>query len=188
MRGMTSSLGEDELKALMLAGLDGDGAAYARLLTALRGRLQGFYVRRMGGHAADAEDLVQETLIALHARRASFDRAQPLSAWIYAIARYKLIDHYRRAGRRIQVALDDAGELAAPDESAAAEARLDVDRGLTGLPPRARDLVRSVKIEGTPVAEVAQRTGMSETAVKVAVHRAFGRLSRSLRGDTGGEA
>lgn len=185
---MSASLGEDGLKALMLAALDGDGAAYARLLTALRGRLHGFYARRMGGHASDAEDLVQETLIALHTRRATFDRSQPLSAWVYAIARYKLIDHYRRTGRRLQVALDDAGELAAPDESAAAEARLDIDRGLEQLPERARDLVRSVKIDGTPVAEVAQRTGLSETAVKVAVHRGFARLARGLRGDTEGEA
>lgn len=179
---MSPSPGDDELKALMLAGLDGDAAAYARLLTALRGRLHGFFARRMGGRAGDAEDLVQETLIALHARRATFDRTQPLGAWVYAIARYKLIDHYRRTGRRIQVSLDDAGALAAPDASAAAEAKLDVDRGLAGLPPRARDLVRSVKIEGTPVAEVAARTGMSETAVKVAVHRGFGRLARSLLG------
>ena len=166
----------------MLAALDGDGPAYRRLLTELRLRLLGFYRRRMGGHAAEAEDLVQDTLIALHARRATFDRSQPFTAWAYAIARYKLIDHYRRTGRRIQVSLDDAGELSAPDESAAAEARLDVNRGLAALPERARALVRSVKIEGTPVAEVARSAGMSETAVKVAVHRGFGRLARSLRG------
>ena len=174
--------GEPELTALMLASLDGDARAYRALLEALRGRLRTYYARRMGRDAAEAEDLVQETLIALHAKRATFDRAQPVSAWVYAIARYKLIDHYRRTGRRIHVPLDDAGELVEPDHGDAADAKADVERGLAALPERARDLVRSVKLNDDSIAEVATRTGLSQSAVKVAVHRGYMKMTAHLRG------
>ncbi len=173
--------GEPELTALMLASLDGDARAYRALLEALRGRLRTYYARRMGRDAAEAEDLVQETLIALHAKRATFDRAQPVSAWVYAIARYKLIDHYRRSGRSRTVPLEDDDAFSTPDESAAVDARRDIERGMEALSPRARDLVRAVKLEQASIAETAQRTGMSETAVKVAVHRGYARLAARLR-------
>lgn len=166
----------------MLASLDGDAGAYRRLLDALRRRLQSYYGRRMGREPGDAEDLVQETLIAIHKKRATFDRSQRVTAWVFAIARYKLIDHYRRSGRRNQVPLEDAGELFVEDESVAVNARYDIERGLADLPERARDLVRSVKLEDASIADVAARTGMSETAVKVAVHRGFAKLSANLRG------
>lgn len=179
-------LSEPDLKALMLAGLDGDGVAYRQLLRELQPRLAGFYRRRLGPHHAELDDLVQETLIALHEKRGTFDRSQPLTAWLFAIARYKLIDHFRRVGRRLHVPLEDAGELSTPDTSAASDARQDIERGLAELPERARDLVRSVKLEETPIADVAARTGMSETAVKVAVHRGYLRLAARLRGTRDG--
>lgn len=173
---------EPALKALMVAALDGDSSAYRRLLEALRPRLQTFYGRRLGRNPADQEDLVQETLIAIHTKRATFDRDQPLTAWVFAIARYKLIDHYRRQGRRVHVPVEDSDELFVQDESAAVDARRDIERGLAELPDRARELVRSVKLNEESIAEVAARTGMSETAVKVAVHRGFKRLTATLRG------
>ena len=172
-----------DLQDLMLAALDGDAVAYRRLLTDLRPRLEGYYRRRLGGAGAEVEDLVQETLIAIHTKRATFDRRQQVGPWVFAIARYKLIDHWRRAGRRVSVPLEDAGEALAVDSGAeAADARRDVERGLAQLSPRARDLVRSVKLEERPVAEVAARTGLSEGAVKVAVHRGFRRMAERLRG------
>ena len=180
------SLSEPELKALMLQALAGDAVAYRRMLTALRERLQVYFGRRLRADPAQTEDLVQETLVAIHAKRATFDRAQPLTAWVYAIARYKLVDHYRRSGRRIFVPIEDETALSTPDESAAADARRDLTRGLADLPARTRDLVVSVKLNEEPVAEVARRTGMSESAVKVAVHRGFMKLAQRLRGE--GEA
>ncbi len=177
------TLAEPDLKRWLLAGLDGDAVAYRRLLEALRRGLTPFFRRRMGRDVGEVEDLVQETLIAVHAKRATFDRSQSVSAWVYAIARYKLIDHYRRSGRRVHVPLEEAGELWVADESAAVDARRDIERGLADLPERARDLVRSVKLQEVPVAEVAARTGMSEGAVKVAVHRGFVRLAARMRRD-----
>ena len=169
----------------MLASLDGDARAYRTLLEALRERLRIYYGRRLGRDPAEADDLVQETLIALHSKRATFDRAQPVTAWVYAIARYKLIDHYRRSGRRRTVPLEDDDAFSTPDESAAVDARRDIERGLEALSPRARALVRAVKLEQASIAETAQRAGMSETAVKVAVHRGFAKLAARLRGRDG---
>ncbi len=179
--GVTDS--EPELKALMLRALDGDAAAYRRLLESLRLQLDAYFGRRLMADPAQSEDLVQDTLIAIHAKRATFDRDQPLTAWVYAIARYKLIDHYRRLGRRRFAPIEDEDGLFVEDESAAADARHDLSRGLAGLPERTRDLVVSVKLHEEAVADVARRTGMSQSAVKVAVHRGFQKLGARLRGE-----
>ena len=163
---------EADLKILMLAALDGDARAYRAMLGDLRLRLGGYFQRRLRRDPDDVEDLVQETLIAIHKRRETFDKAQALTPWVYAIARYKLIDHYRRAGRRVFVPLDDAAsELRVEDESAAVDARRDIERVLAELPERTRRLLHSLKIEERSVAETAASLGMSEGAVKVAAHR-----------------
>lgn len=179
------SLSEPELKALMLRSLDGDAAAYRRLLAALRDRLGVYFARRLASDASQAEDLVQETLMAIHAKRATFDRGQLVTPWAYAIARYKLIDHLRRAGRARFRPFEHDDEFALEDESGAADARRDVEQGLQALPERGRELLVAVKLNEEPVAEVAQRTGMSESAVKVAVHRSFLKLAARLRGSGG---
>ena len=92
---------EAQLKARMLGSLDGDAAAHAALLRALVPLLRSFYRRRLRGTEEDVQDLVQETLISVHTRRASYDRKRPFTAWLYAVARYRMIDHYRQ--RRLSV-------------------------------------------------------------------------------------
>ncbi len=174
---------EPELKALMIASLAGDAAAYRALLGDLRLRLTGYFSRRLRRDPDDVDDLVQETLIAIHTRRDTYDRAQALTPWVYAVARYKLIDHYRRAGRRVFVPLDDVeGELRAPDGVAAVEARRDVETALAGLPERTRALLRDLKIHELSVAETATRAGMSEGAAKVAAHRGLRALMNRFAG------
>src|SRR5579871_1077830 len=116
----------------MVAALGGDAVSYRRLLAALTGHLRAYYVRRVG--AATAEDLVQETLIAIHSRRATYDPGQPLTAWVYGIARYKLIDEFRRARRHAAVPLDEAPALFAEDEAEPAAAKRDVEKLLAKLP------------------------------------------------------
>lgn len=176
------NLGEAELKALMIASLEGEAAAYRLLLGALQRRLDGYFRRRLPAGAAEAEDLVQETLIAVHQKRATYDRSQAFTAWAHSIARYKLVDHYRRAGRRGETPLDEADELFVKDESGAAEARVDVERLLAALPARTQALIRAVRLEETSALEAAEREGMSEGAVKVAVHRGLRALAERLSG------
>ena len=168
----------------MIRALDGDAIAYRRVLEALRARLAAYFDRRLWPDRAEAEDLVQETLIAIHTKRATFDREQPLGPWVHAIARYKLIDHARRRGRRPTVPLDDGMEFALPDHGPQVEAQRDLGRGLDELTARTRDLVVRVKLREEPVADVAKRAGMTEGAVKVAVHRGMRRLAARLRGGT----
>jgi RNA polymerase sigma-70 factor (ECF subfamily) len=167
----------------MLAGLAGDAAAYRRLLAALTGHLRAYFARRVG--PTTAEDLVQESLIAMHSRRATYDPGQPFTAWVYGIARYKLIDEFRREKRKASVPLDEAPELFAADETEAAIAKRDVEKLLARLPQAKRRLVRATRLDGQSVAETAADSGLSETAVKVAVHRAVKSLGESLEGGGG---
>jgi len=169
---------EPRLKALMLAALDGDAAAYRELLRALALHLRAYFARRLG--PAEAEDLVQETLIAIHSRRASYDRTLPFTAWLHAVARYKLIDHLRRARLRRTLPLEEAESVTAGESEESTTATRDVERLLAALPENKRRLVRQVRIEGLSVAEAAARSGLSESAVKVGVHRALKTLSAMI--------
>ncbi|MDE2184777.1 MAG: sigma-70 family RNA polymerase sigma factor [Alphaproteobacteria bacterium] len=173
-------LAETRLKALMLASLDGDAKAYRALLAALAPHLRAYFARRLA-QAADAEDLVQETLIAIHSRRASYDATLPFTAWLHAIARYKLIDHFRRGRLRRTLPLEDAGSVMAEESHEASAAAHDVERLLATLPENRRSLIRQVKIEGLSTAEAAARTGQSESAVKVGIHRGLKKLAALIR-------
>jgi RNA polymerase sigma-70 factor (ECF subfamily) len=167
---------ESRLRTLMLAGLSGDAASYRELLRELAIYLRAYYQRRLADGGADADDLVQETLIAVHSRRKSYDRSQPFTAWAYAMARYKLIDHLRRVRVRAAVPIDACEDLFASDEREPADASRDVERLLSTLPQRQRDAIRLTKLEGLSVDEAARRTGQSAVATKVGVHRGLKRL------------
>ena len=169
----------------MIAGLDGDGAAYAQLLAALGGYLRAHFRRRLGAGAADVEDLVQETLIAIHLKRGVYDRGQPFTPWAYAIARYKLMDHYRRLGARHHVPLDDAGDLFSSENPEEGAVRRDIEKLLARLPRKQRELLRDVKITGLSMQEAAARSGVSVSAAKVSVHRGMKRLEREVGDEDG---
>ena len=174
---------EPRLKSLMLLSLGGDGTAYSELLLELSVRLRGYYRRRLGEDCADAEDLVQETLMAIHSRRATFDRKQLFTPWAYAMARYKLIDYLRRSRVRASVSVDDCEELFAADETEQAAAARDVDRLLSRLPKATGDAIRLTRIEGHSIDDAAERAGKSSAAIKVSIHRGLLRLSKLLGGE-----
>ncbi len=134
----------------MRAALAGDAASYRAFLAELTTMLRRYFLRRLGGdRLADAEDLIQDTLMAIHARRATYDPERPVTVWVHAIARYKLIDHFRSRRVRASVPLDDEAEfLAGPDDAEPAMARRDVGRMLDTLPAQQVALVRAVKIDG----------------------------------------
>ncbi|MFI4966227.1 MAG: sigma-70 family RNA polymerase sigma factor [Caulobacterales bacterium] len=176
---------EPRLRGLMLAGLAGEAEPYRRLLDELSGLLRAFYARRCPP-GVDAEDLVQETLIAVHTRRATYDSRQPFTAWAYAIARYKLIDALRRGRAHLRAPEEEADALfipaGAPGSAGAAMAARDLERVMAGLPPRTRDLIRDVKVTGLSTREAAEKHGMSESAVKVTVHRGLKALGARYGG------
>jgi RNA polymerase sigma-70 factor (ECF subfamily) len=172
---------EDELRALMIASLAGDAAAHRSLLTRLGATLRGYFkghLVRIGRGPVEAEDLVQEALIAIHTRRESYDRSQPLTPWVYAIARYKFMDHLRRTKAAIRdVPIEEAAEVLARDDIAGVESGHDLEKLMADLSPKTRQAIRAVKLDGLSVSEAAARSGMSESAVKVTVHRGLRKLA-----------
>lgn len=172
---------EDELKRLMIAGLDGDSTSYKVLLDRLGQRLRAYFKRRTESASqgsVEAEDLVQEALLAVHTQRHTYDHDEPLMPWVYAIARYKFIDYLRR--RRASFAVmpvDDDNEIVAPDDHIAVESAYDLHRLLNALPSKMRCAIMCVKLDGLSVAEASSRCGMSESSVKINVHRGLKRLS-----------
>jgi RNA polymerase sigma-70 factor (ECF subfamily) len=175
---------EVELRGLMTASLGGDAAAHRMLLSRLSGYLRAYYkgrLARIGRSATEAEDLTQEALMAIHTRRHTYDPAEPLTPWVYAIARYKLVDHLRRTrASRADVPIDDAQEIMAQDDHVGTESAHDLTRLLSRLPDKMRRAIQSVKLDGLSVAEAAVQCGMSEPAVKVNVHRGLKALAASI--------
>jgi len=168
----------------MLSGLDGDASAYHAFLLELSAHLRAYFRKRLTRLPDEVEDLVQETLLAIHNQRQTYDADQPLTAWVYAIARYKLIDLLRRRAGREQLndPLDDGMDLFARADTEAAEARRDLLKLLATLPDRQRLPIVHTKLEGRSIVETAQLTGMSESAVKVGVHRGLKALAALIRG------
>jgi RNA polymerase sigma-70 factor, ECF subfamily len=158
---------EIELRALMVASIAGNDVAHRALLKALAGHLRGYYRGKLAhaGREAETEDLVQEALMAVHTRRHTYDPGQPLTPWVYAIARYKLIDYLRRTRASMtDVPIEDAGELTAQDDIVAAESALDLAALLTQLPEKVRLSIQYVKLDGLSVAEAAVRCRISNSA------------------------
>ena len=172
---------EDQLKIWMVEGLNGNAASHAALLRALVPLLRAYYRRRVGD--ADAiEDLLQETLIAVHTRRMSYDRQRAFSAWLYAVARYKMIDHFRRM--RQTCPIEDMEDMlffeSFEDEVGA---RMDVDQLLAILPAKQAQAIRQTRLDGHSIADAARQSGIGESDVKVSVHRGLKALAARIRGE-----
>jgi len=172
---------ESELRALMLASSDGDAAAYRTLLERLGGQLRAYFKGQLNcinRGAVEAEDLVQEALLAVHTHRHTYDPSQLFTPWVYAIARYKFIDYLRRTKVSAKdVPVNETDELTARDDRGQVESSLDLDRLLMGLSPKVKQIIQYVKLDGLSVSEAATRCGMSESAIKVSVHRGLKALA-----------
>jgi len=176
---------EPELKRLMLAGLAGDAAAHRAFLSLAATGLRAYLRARLRGRPDDVEDIVQETLIALHAKRGSYGPTLPVSAWMFAIGKYRLIDHIRRQRRRgISVDLDDAAaDLSVESGAEAGNAQRDVARLLEKLPAKQQTAIRMVKLEDRSVREAAAATGLSESDIKISIHRGLKTLMKVVAED-----
>ena len=179
---MDTRASEPELQRLMSAGLTGDANAHRTLLMLVSGRLRAYFKVRLvraGYGAIETEDLVQDVLIALHTRRHTYNPSQPFTPWLYGIARYKLLDYFRRARASIaDIPIEHAAEIIARDDVQSVESRFDVEKMLGTLPPKMSRAIRYVKLEGLSVSEAAARSGMSSSAIKVSVHRGLKALAR----------
>lgn len=175
-----------DLADAMRAGRSGDAVAYARVLTDIAHLVRPRVRRRLGRAAQETEDIVQEILLAIHAKNATWDEAQPLLPWVFAIADHKVVDSARRRSRAARivsdaVSADDVAEFVPQPEPERDTIGLDIDRHLAGLSRREREVVRALSLEGGTVAGVAARFGMKEGAVRVALHRGLKRLADAAR-------
>jgi RNA polymerase sigma-70 factor (ECF subfamily) len=163
----------------MRAANGGDAEAYEKVLRAFTPVVRVIACRGLGraGLERDTEDVVQETLLAVHLKRHTWDETRPIGPWLRAIARHKLIDAARRRGRRIEVPVDDLADLLptpAPDPDHVIG---NAERYLETLPLRQRNVVRALTLEGATPREAALRLNMSEGAVRVALHRGLAALA-----------
>lgn len=158
----------------LLDGLDGDDSAYRRFLHDLRGALRTHIQKKLTlfrqAHL-DLDDVVQETLLAVHRKAHTYDRETPVTAWISAIARYKLIDMMRRSITTYHVPIADVEEVL-KDTTGDLEFQLTLRSAICSLPEKMKAAIKLVKIQGMSVREAALTTGTTESSVKVNIHRA----------------
>ena len=172
---------DDEWTGLMRSAIAGDSAAYHRLLKAVTPVLRAAARRglaRSGQPVDQAEDIVQDILLAVHLKRHTWDVSAPFAPWLFAIARNKLIDALRRRGRRIFVDFAETLPGEAPAETASAS---EVATQLQTLPARQRDVLQSIAVDSASIKDTAAKFSMSEGAVRVALHRGLSSLTAKLR-------
>lgn len=163
----------------MRAANAGDAKAYVRLLAAWAPVLRATARRGLArvGLERDTEDVVQETLLAVHLKRHTWDETRPIGPWLRAIAQHKLVDAMRRRGRRIEVQVDDLADTLAAPAPDPDRAVGDAERYLETLPAGQRSVVRALTIDGATPRDAALRLNMSEGAVRVALHRGLAALA-----------
>jgi RNA polymerase sigma factor (sigma-70 family) len=176
---------EEELSEMMRAAIAGDAKAYRDFLEAASLLLRPFARRNLArarSAAVDPEDIVQETLLAIHLKRHTWDSNRPIGPWIAAIARNKLVDALRRCGRRLEVTMEGLEDVAGTDCVTESNTdQLEIGRMLQNLTDRQRDIVRSLSLDGATIQDTARRLAMSEGAVRVSLHRALRTLAHLYR-------
>ncbi|MEZ0226375.1 MAG: sigma-70 family RNA polymerase sigma factor [Alphaproteobacteria bacterium] len=173
----------DPLSVLMVAAQKGDSRAYKQLLTDITPALKGFLRTRFFS-PSHIDDIIQEVLLGIHTARHTYNPEQPFKNWMYGIARHKMIDYMRKLGRQNANEINDeeletflADKTNNPEEALSSK---DVEKALTKLPDKQRQILLLVKVEGYSMAETAKKLGMTETAVKVTAHRAYKKMKEWL--------
>lgn len=171
---------------MMRAAISGDAVAYRRFLEAVTPALRALARKNLARSSAgnsEVEDIVQETLLAVHLKRHTWDPDRPIRPWVAAIARNKFIDALRRRGRRAEDFVEDIADVPDADAGPDSLSRHELDRMLGKLNERQRDIVRSLAVEGATVGETARRLDMKEGTVRVTLHRALAALAALYRKD-----
>lgn len=164
---------EATMSRLVIMAQGGDRQAYRAFLVECERLLKRYFGRRAGPNQLD--DLVQETLVALHQKLTTFDPSRAFLPWLAAIARYRWVDHLRRVYRNNETEIDEA--LLGYDDEPVISARISLERLFEALPAAQARAIELVKIEGLSISEAATACGQSESLIKVNIHRGLKRLS-----------
>lgn len=157
----------------------GDKQAYAVLLEQSSRWLHRFFSQKIAPDAVD--DLVQETLVSMHRKIASYDPTRPFLPWLAAIARYRWVDRLRQTYKHEASSIDF--DIAQEGHEDVVGAKISIDRLLAHLPEGQADAIRLVKIEGFSIAEAGERTGQTESLVKVNIHRGLKKLAALIESE-----
>lgn len=178
---------EDPLSELMRRSQEGDAAAYAELLkeaaTVLRRAIRS---RRITLNDEDVEDLIQETLLALHHVRATFDPKRSFMPWLLAIAHNRFVDgarrYFRRGAREVPIDAQNV-TFTLSDANSIEEAFGDFEalhQAIQKLPSGQREAIEMLKLREMSLKEASEASGISIGALKVATHRAMNALRKRL--------
>lgn len=168
---------EAEIARLLREGIAGDERAYGDFLRRVADLVRGYARRRITSSGIDAEDIVQETLLAIHTKRHTWERGEPVTPWLYGIAKHKLVDAFRRHGRRMETNIDDFQDMAEDPRPEPAR-DWEIERALECLAPGQRSVVAKISLEGHSITETASKLGMTETAVRVSLHRGLAAIAK----------
>ena len=170
-RSILSPDQDQELAALLADGQKGDSEAYERFLLEASVVLRRFLIRRMK-NIEMAEDVLQDTLLAIHRARHTYLQGRPVGPWLYAICGHRMTDFYRwhRRVERVEAMVSNEATDATSEEGKHGRS---VREALAGLPERQRKVIELLKVQGWSVKEVAVHTGMSESSVKVTAFRGY---------------
>jgi len=172
---MTTSSPEHDWTAWMRAGMAGDVRAYRQFLASVAPHIRAIArsrCRSLGAPEGEAEDIVQEVLLAIHLKRGTWDQSRPIGPWVAAITRNKLIDALRRRGRHSTVPIEEVVDSLRIDDQTPALSSREIDALLAQLQSRQREIVEAISLNGKSIRETAARLQMTEGAVRVALHRA----------------
>jgi RNA polymerase sigma factor (sigma-70 family) len=173
---MAMKASDPMLGDLMRRAQDGDATAYRAVLDASQSWLKRYYANRIA--PSEIDDLVQDTLISVHRKRATYDPERPYLPWLAAIARFRWVDRLRKTYRNATDEIPEDIGIDSHEETVGAY--LGVERLLGKLPEAQALVIRLVKIDGLAVTEAAERTGQSESLVKVNIHRGLKKLAAMI--------
>ena len=175
----------DEMSARLVAVAEcGDREAFASLFRHFGPRIRA-YLLRTGGDAGRVDDVLQETFTSVWNRAVLYDRSRASAAtWIFAIARNRMIDAFRRESRPEFDPNDPALHpypLPGGEEVFATQERAEVVKNaLAGLSEEQREVLWLSFYEGESYPEIAIRLGIPVGTVKSRARLAFGRLRAEL--------
>lgn len=173
---------DTSLDDLLRSANRGNQRDYADFLRRVTPIIRGIARSRAGGLGADVcEDIVQDTLLALHQKRQTWREDLPLRPWLYAIVRYKVVDAFRARGRRIHLPIEDFAEILPAEPAVDPTERGDAERMIGQLDDRSARILRAIGFEGASIQDTSSALDMTETAVRVALHRGLKKLA-ALRG------
>lgn len=168
----------EALETLLARANDGDGAAFARFLILVTPALRTVIRNRATDLPTDQhEDILQEVLLAIHLKRRTWRPDLPVRPWLYAVARYKVVDALRRRGAALHLPIEDFTDVLPQDDEAAPLSVRDAETMLGLIDSRSAALVRAVALNGQTTEAAGQTVGLSPGAARVALHRAMKRLA-----------